>query len=72
MMLAAAMAATVLVCPSPSNVFTVPAQHENKSVVISITFSLVFTRAGNNGNEFQNRALLGALSVKSAGARQQQ
>jgi len=39
MMLAPAMAATVLVCPSVSSVFTVPAQHENMSVVFSNTFS---------------------------------
>ena len=41
MMLAAAMAATVLVCPSPSNVFTVPARHENRSVVIVVVVAFV-------------------------------
>ncbi len=64
-MLAAAMAATVLACPSPSSVFTVPAEHEDRSVCHQ---GHQFTSAGNNGSEFQNYALLEALSVQSGGA----
>ena len=40
-MLAAAMAATVLVCLSPSSVLTVPAWQENTSVVVIIILIII-------------------------------
>ena len=49
MTLAAAMAATVLVCPSPRSVFTVPAQHENMSVCCHQHH--LFMSAGDKGNK---------------------
>ena len=41
MMLAAAMAATVLVCLSPSSVLTVPAWQENTSVVVIMILIII-------------------------------